>query len=52
MIGEVIEEDGPIEPDTPHDEIRKEPYVLPKEFEWVTLELNNEKEVNISFTLI
>jgi len=37
-IGEKIEEDGPIEPDTPHEQIRKEPYVLPKEFEWTTLD--------------
>jgi glycylpeptide N-tetradecanoyltransferase len=52
LTGETIEEDGPIEPNTPHDQIRKEPYVLPKEFEWVTLELNNENEVIISFLLL
>ena len=41
----MVDKDGPIEPNTPHDQIRKEPYNLPKEFEWTTLELNNEEEV-------
>ncbi|CAG8491788.1 11748_t:CDS:2, partial [Acaulospora colombiana] len=50
--GEIIEEDGPIEENTPYDQIRKEPYTLPKEFEWSTLELNNENELNELYTLL
>ena len=45
LIDEEIDEDGPIEENTPHDQIRKEPYPLPKEFEWCTIDLNNESEV-------
>ncbi|CAG8656453.1 12281_t:CDS:2, partial [Ambispora leptoticha] len=41
---EVVEKDGPIEPNTPHDQIRKEPYILPKEFEWSTMELNSQEK--------
>ncbi|CAG8628057.1 2278_t:CDS:2 [Racocetra fulgida] len=33
------------EENTPHDQIRKDPYLLPKEFEWSILDLNNENEV-------
>ncbi|CAG8550256.1 8886_t:CDS:2 [Funneliformis mosseae] len=50
--GETVEDDGPIEPNTPHDQIRKEPYVLPKEFEWTTLDLNNEPDLNELYTLL
>ncbi|CAG8531451.1 2228_t:CDS:2 [Acaulospora morrowiae] len=50
--GETIEEEGPIEENTPHDQIRKEPYTLPKEFEWSTLELNDESELNELYTLL
>lgn len=47
LIGETVEKDGPIEENTPYEKIRKEPYPLPKEFEWSTLDLNNESEVFI-----
>ncbi|CAG8644199.1 8885_t:CDS:2, partial [Paraglomus occultum] len=43
---------GPIEENTPHDQIRKEPYPLPKEFEWCTIDLNNESELNELYTLL
>ncbi|CAG8549384.1 4381_t:CDS:2 [Ambispora gerdemannii] len=49
---DVVEKDGPIEPNTPHDEIRKEPYGLPKEFEWSTMELNNPEELTEIYTLL
>ena len=45
LIDEEVDEDGPIEENTPHDQIRKDPYPLPKEFEWCTIDLNNESEV-------
>ena len=45
LIDEEVDEDGPIEENTPHDQIRKEPYPLPKEFEWCTIDLNGESEV-------
>ncbi|CAG8683138.1 1510_t:CDS:2 [Ambispora leptoticha] len=49
---EVVEKEGPIEPNTPHDQIRKEPYILPKEFEWSTMELNNPEELNELYNLL
>jgi hypothetical protein len=42
---EAIEEDGQIEPDKSTAAIRKEPYALPKGFEWVVLEINAEQDV-------
>ncbi|CAG8579405.1 2684_t:CDS:2, partial [Scutellospora calospora] len=50
--GEIINDNGPIEENTPHDQIRKEPYILPKEFEWSILDLNNENELNELYTLL
>ncbi|CAJ0909925.1 12532_t:CDS:2 [Entrophospora sp. SA101] len=49
---EVIEKNEAIEKNTPHDEIRKEPYNLPKEFEWTSLELNNEDELKELYNLL
>lgn len=39
---------GPIEPD--NQNVRKEPYALPADFEWVSLDINTESQV--SFFLI
>jgi len=49
---EKIEEDGPIEENTPHDQIRKEPDPLPKEFEWSTLDLNDEAQLKELYELL
>ncbi|CAJ0640381.1 5136_t:CDS:2 [Entrophospora sp. SA101] len=49
---EVIEKNEAIEKNTPHDEIRKDPYNLPKEFEWTSLELNNENELKELYNLL
>ena len=40
-----ITPDGPIEADKPPEEIRQEPYPLPKDFEWVTIDLDNSIQV-------
>jgi hypothetical protein len=39
------EEDGPIEAAKPSNEVRQEPYPLPKDFEWSVLDINDEKQV-------
>jgi glycylpeptide N-tetradecanoyltransferase len=44
-IDEEISESGPVEPDIPHDEIRKEPLPLPKDFEWCEINMEDENEV-------
>ncbi|KAG4302683.1 hypothetical protein PCK1_001038, partial [Pneumocystis canis] len=44
---EIIEE-GPIDDSKDFEKIRKTPYLLLKEFEWVTLDLSNEQEVGVS----
>ncbi|KAL1722530.1 acyl-CoA N-acyltransferase [Schizophyllum commune] len=38
------EEDGPIEPAVPTDQVRQTPYPLPNDFEWATLDLEDDKE--------
>lgn len=38
-------EDGYIEPTKKIEEVRQEPYPLPKDFEWSTLDLNDPKQV-------
>ncbi|KAI8087658.1 acyl-CoA N-acyltransferase [Gilbertella persicaria] len=49
---EDIVESGPIEPDTPYDEIRKEPMSLPKEFEWCEIDMTDEKQVKELYDLL
>ncbi|KAF8949879.1 Glycylpeptide N-tetradecanoyltransferase 2, partial [Entomortierella lignicola] len=49
---EVVEEDGPIEADTPHDQIRATPYPLPKEFEWSLINVEDEKEIKELYELL
>ncbi|KAI9484034.1 MAG: acyl-CoA N-acyltransferase [Benjaminiella poitrasii] len=49
---EDIIESGPIEPDIPYDEIRKEPIPLPKEFEWCEIDMQQEKEVKELYELL
>lgn len=47
-IDEHITESGPIEPDIPYDQIRKEPLPLPKEFEWCEVDMADEKQVKFN----
>jgi glycylpeptide N-tetradecanoyltransferase len=42
-----VTEVGAIEANTPHDEIRKEPLPLDKNFEWCEINMEDEAEVNI-----
>ncbi|RKO90580.1 type-i n-myristoyltransferase with bound myristoyl-CoA and inhibitor ddd85646 [Blyttiomyces helicus] len=49
---ETVEENGPIVPDLAPDEVRKEPYPLPKEFEWSLIELGSDKEVRKLYELL
>ncbi|KAK6974360.1 Glycylpeptide N-tetradecanoyltransferase [Favolaschia claudopus] len=37
-------EDGCIEPSQPRDQVRQEPYPLPKDFEWVTVDITDPTE--------
>lgn len=41
-------EDGFIEPSKPREEVRQEPYPLPKDFEWSILDIDDPKQVCIS----
>ncbi|KAG6832334.1 hypothetical protein H0H87_001975 [Tephrocybe sp. NHM501043] len=45
-------EDGYIEPSKPREEVRQEPYPLPKDFEWSTLDLNDPKEIKEVYDLL
>ncbi|KAM6500443.1 Myristoyl-CoA:protein N-myristoyltransferase, N-terminal domain containing protein [Amanita muscaria] len=45
-------EDGYIEPPKAHDEIRKEPYTLPKEFEWALMDIDDPKESKEVYDLL
>ena len=51
MTDETIETPGPIDdPKTPAD-VRQEPYKLPKAFEWVSVNVENEDEVRVPLVL-
>lgn len=39
-------DDGYIEPSKPRDEVRQEPYPLPKDFEWTTLDIEDPEQVS------
>lgn len=41
-------EEGVIEPNKPPSEVRQEPYPLPKDFEWVTIDIDDPKQVSPS----
>lgn len=50
LIGEGPPEmDGYIEPSIPPDQVRQDPYPLPKEFEWSTIDLNLDDEVRYAY---
>ncbi|KAG2183228.1 hypothetical protein INT43_006232 [Umbelopsis isabellina] len=52
QYGENITEEGPIEPSVPRDQVRQEPYALPKEFEWCEVDITNEKEITELYQLL
>ncbi len=37
--------DGYIEPPKPRDQVRQDPYPLPKDFEWATLDVGDASQV-------
>lgn len=43
-----ITPDGPIEKDKPLSEVRQEPYPLPKDFEWCTMDLADPVQVRVA----
>lgn len=38
------EDDGFIEPSKPREEVRQEPYPIPKDFEWCTVDITDAKQ--------
>ncbi|CAM0143015.1 glycylpeptide N-tetradecanoyltransferase [Umbelopsis sp. WA50703] len=52
QYGENITEEGPIEPSVPRDQVRQEPYPLPKEFEWCEVDITDEKEITELYQLL
>ncbi|KAI8647223.1 acyl-CoA N-acyltransferase [Parasitella parasitica] len=49
---ESINESGPVEPDTPYEQIRKDPLPLPKEFEFCEINMENEMQVKELYELL
>jgi glycylpeptide N-tetradecanoyltransferase len=45
-IGENITSEGPIESTRKYEELRQEPYPLPKEFKWCLIDINEQAEVS------
>ncbi|KAL9931494.1 hypothetical protein V8E36_009659 [Tilletia maclaganii] len=47
-----VQEEGPIEPNVAPGEVRKEPYPLPKDFEWVFIDIDNKQDLEDVFELL
>lgn len=45
-------EEGPIQPNQPPSEVRQEPYPLPKDFEWVTIDIDDDEELKEVYELL
>ncbi|KAH7929741.1 N-myristoyl transferase [Leucogyrophana mollusca] len=45
-------DDGYIEPSKPREEVRQEPYPLPKDFEWSVLDINDPKQIKEVYDLL
>ena len=39
-------EEGPIKPNQPPHEVQQEPYPLPKDFEWVSMDIDEPEQVS------
>ncbi|KAI8052247.1 acyl-CoA N-acyltransferase [Syncephalis plumigaleata] len=50
--GEPIKSEGPIEPSKKQEELRQEPYPLPKEFKWCLVDINEEAEMSELYKLL
>lgn len=46
------EEEGPIESSVPGEQVRAEPYPLPKDFEWVMIDIDNEEQLKEVYDLL
>lgn len=51
-VDEKVEENGPIEPDKKREEIRQDPYSLPKEFEWSLIDIEDEAQIKEVYELL
>ncbi|TFY67081.1 hypothetical protein EVG20_g4072 [Dentipellis fragilis] len=49
---EAPEDDGPIEPSKPREEVRQEPYPLPKDFEWSILDIEDPAQLREVYELL
>ncbi|KAK0521534.1 glycylpeptide N-tetradecanoyltransferase [Tilletia horrida] len=47
-----VHEEGPIEPNVAPSEVRKDPYPLPKDFEWVFIDIDNKSDLDDVFELL
>ncbi|KAH7912225.1 N-myristoyl transferase [Hygrophoropsis aurantiaca] len=45
-------DDGCIEPSKPREEVRQEPYPLPKDFEWAVMDINDPKQIKEVYDLL
>ncbi|VDC06563.1 unnamed protein product [Peniophora sp. CBMAI 1063] len=52
QFGEEVEEEGPLEPSKPRDQVKQEPYALPKEFEWATVDLKESDQLKEVYELL
>lgn len=50
-LGDEITKEGPID-DKTVDQVAKEPYALPKEFEWVTVDIEDQKQLEEVYELL
>ncbi|CAH8834368.1 unnamed protein product [Trichobilharzia szidati] len=51
-LTEEITDNGPIEPDTKHEDIRSQPYTLPEGFYWCEVSLDDENELQELYDLL
>ncbi|KAG2054729.1 N-myristoyl transferase [Suillus hirtellus] len=49
---EVSPDDGFIEPNKSREEVRQDPYPLPKDFEWAILDINDSKQIKEVYDLL
>ncbi|EPQ28528.1 uncharacterized protein PFL1_03832 [Pseudozyma flocculosa PF-1] len=45
-------QEGPIQPNQPPEEVRAEPYPLPPDFEWVTVDIDDEAQLKEVYDLL
>lgn len=50
--GESVETQGPIHPPLPPERVRAEPYALPPDFEWTTIDINDAAQLKEVYDLL